>query len=199
MLDSSKRAADELDEQDERPHKQLMIDQIMHEINALTNICGECQDTTDVAEVFSPGRFTSRASAFALRPGFALDLRTGWDFDRAEHRDAALKLQLRTKPWFVIGSPKCAFASSLQRLSPDSPQWRETLRQGLQHLIFVCHMYKVQVAAGRRFLHEHPEHAASWDLWMIKEIEALPGVQKVLGDQCPYGQWGEDQLGAALC
>ena len=196
---SSKRSAEDLADEDMRPHKQTTLESIMLEINALTHMCGECQDPVDVAEVFSPGRFTSRASAFALRPGFALDLRTGWDFDRKEHRDAAFELQKRLKPWFVIGSPKCSFASTLQRLNPDSPQWRALLRQGLQHLVFVCEMYKRQHSAGRRFLHEHPEHAASWGLWMIREVLALPGVEKTLGDQCPFGQWGIDALGEALC
>ena len=33
----------------------------------------------DVMEVFSPGRFTEKTGAFDLRPGMALDLRTGWN------------------------------------------------------------------------------------------------------------------------
>ena len=33
----------------------------------------------DIMEVFCPGRFTEEASAFDLRPGLAMDLRTGWN------------------------------------------------------------------------------------------------------------------------
>ncbi len=35
--------------------------------------------SVDVVEVFSPGRFTEKTGAFDLRPGLALDLRTGWN------------------------------------------------------------------------------------------------------------------------
>ena len=45
----------------------------------------------DVTEIFSPERFSSRARAFGLRPGLAFDLRTGWDFTRADHQEASWK------------------------------------------------------------------------------------------------------------
>ena len=128
-----------------------------------------------------------------------MDLRTGWDFNLESHRQAAFKYQDKYKPWVLIGSPKCSFASTLQRLSRDSPEWRKTLREGLTHLIFVCQLYKRQILAGRKFLHEHPRYAASWDLYMVREVEAMEGVLVVDGDQCCFGQWGTDNLGEALC
>jgi len=56
------------------------------------------------------------------------------------------------------------------------------------HLEFVCELYRDQVAAGRYFLHEHPETATSWDERCMKEVSNLPGVSKVIGDQCQFGQ-----------
>ena len=42
-----------------------------------------------IAEVFGPGRFTSRARRFDLRPGTAMDLRTGYDFNKESDRARA--------------------------------------------------------------------------------------------------------------
>ena len=52
----------------------------------------------DVAEVFCRDRFTSECPKYRLNPGFALDLSTGWDFNREEHRAKALELLAREEP-----------------------------------------------------------------------------------------------------
>ena len=71
-------------------------------------------------------------------------------------------------------------------------------RKGMQHLTFVCELYKKQNDGERFFLHEHPAHARSWGLWMIREILDKPGVVRVVGDQCPFGLWCSDVEGPAL-
>ena len=186
------------DFEDIQPHKQLQLsslDKVHEEIQTLSLVCGICEKKpVHITEVFSPGSFTTRASAFRLGPGVAMDLRTGWDFNLESHRQAAFKYQETYKPWIIIGSPKCSFASTLQRLNRDTPEWRKALREGMQHLIFVCELYRRQIEAGRKFLHEHPRYAASWDLYMVKEIAAMEGVMVVDGDQCCFGQWGTDNI-----
>ena len=92
-------------------------------------------------------------------------------------------------------SPKCAAFSVLQNLNADSPQWRQTLQEGLEHLTFACRLYKIQIHENRFFLHEHPHSAASWGLRMVREVSAMPGVIRTHGDQCPYGLLGEDESG----
>ena len=47
------------------------------------------EQTADIAEIYSPERVTAEAHKFGLRPGEALDLVTGWDFNRQAHREAA--------------------------------------------------------------------------------------------------------------
>ena len=47
------------------------------------------EDIVDIAEVSSPPRITKIAQLVGLRPGLAMDLTTGWDFDLNEHRDLA--------------------------------------------------------------------------------------------------------------
>ena len=65
-------------------------------------------------------------------------------------------------------------------------------REGMQHVTFVCQLYKKQIDGERSFLHEHPAHARSWGLWMIREILGKPGVVRVVGDQCAFGLWCSD-------
>ena len=45
------------------------------------NLSAMGEGRVHVSELFGPGRFTSRASAFDLMPGMAMDLRTGFDFN----------------------------------------------------------------------------------------------------------------------
>ena len=56
------------------------------------------------------------------------------------------------------------------------------------HMDFVCKLYKMQVQAGRYFLHEHPATATSWELKCTQEVFHMDGVDVVHGDQCQYGQ-----------
>ena len=58
-----------------------------------------------VSELFGPGRFTSRASAFDLMPGMAMDLRTGFDFNMEQDRVRARAIIEEEKPWLIFGSP----------------------------------------------------------------------------------------------
>lgn len=169
---------------------------VMREIEKSLTALG--LDDVHIAEIFCPGRFTAQASLFGLIPGTAMDLRTGWDFNLPENRRRAEQCVKSERPALLVGSPKCAAFSILQNLNPDSPQWRATLREGIEHLTFVCHLYKIQIEENRFFLHEHPDSAASWGLWMVREISEMPSVIRTSGDQCPFGLLGSDEFGPAL-
>ena len=53
---------------------------------------------------------------------------------------------------------------------------------------FCCELYKLQAGAGRYFLQEHPANATSWQLAEVQKMLETNGVQRVVGDQCQYGQ-----------
>ena len=67
-------------------------------------------------------------------------------------------------PSCVIGSPPCTMFSVLQAMNPavrgEDPEAAEKFRQELgkarKHVEFCCIIYKMQLAGGRHFLHEHP-------------------------------------------
>ncbi len=133
------------------------------------NLSAMGEGVVHVSELFGPGRFTSRSSAFDLMPGTAMDFRTGFDFNMEHDRVRARAIIDEEKPWLIVGSPMCAAFSPLVALNLETDNVRQAMVQGVQHLFFVCEIYKTQLSSGRFFLHEHPKAATSWGLWMVKE------------------------------
>ena len=61
------------------------------------------------------------------------------------------------------------------------------LREAISHMEFATELYNQQVAAGRLFLHEHPDGATSWEEESIKGIRSIAEVLYVKADQCQFG------------
>ena len=74
-------------------------------LGMLMNALGQIE--THAAEIFVPGRFTVRARCFDLRPGTAMDLRTGYDFNKVADRLRARECQTNEMPLLLVGSPRC--------------------------------------------------------------------------------------------
>ena len=57
---------------------------------------------------------------------------------------------------------------------------------------FVVELYRIQIEAGRTFLHEQPAYATSWALPEIKKMMREEGVDVWQADQCMSGlrTWG---------
>ena len=149
----------------------------------------------DLTEFFSPPRGTRMCREFDLQPGESLDLMTGWDFDLEEHRRLAMERVKRDKPTMVVGSPPCTFFSTLQELNKhnnrDNPTWiaqfNANLEKAVRHIKFCVQIYKVQMDAGRYWLHEHPWSAKSWQIPELKELLEDPRVEIAYADQCQFG------------
>ncbi len=92
----------------------------------------------------------------------------------------------------LIGSPSCTAFSTWMALtgamSKDVAAIRRAKIRAIRHIEFVIELYYEQLAGGRYFLHEHPEHATSWQLLQMKSLMQAQGVVRVCGDQCQYGQ-----------
>ncbi|CAK0865658.1 unnamed protein product, partial [Prorocentrum cordatum] len=155
-----------------------------------------------VSELYGPGRFTSRPSAFDLEPGTAYDIRTGYDFSQEGDRQRAQATIELEQPLPITGSPMCAPWSNLQALNViqgvDVNAINAIMERGVVHLVFCAERYKEQIKADRPFLHEQPASSRSWRLWMIREIAEMPGIHYVECDQCAYGLWCTDAVGPAL-
>ncbi len=91
----------------------------------------------------------------------------------------------------LIGSPVCTAFSVWQTLNrfrhADSEEKRLKRIEAELHMRFVISLYHEQSDGGRYFLHEHPWAASSSALRHMQDLMAVPGVQKVTGDQCQFG------------
>ena len=56
------------------------------------------------------------------------------------------------------------------------------------HLAFVVELHKIQMEAGRYFLHGDPANATSWGRLPMTELMQDQRVNRIVGDQCQYGQ-----------
>ena len=100
------------EEEERETLSKLGLDASTH--NQVLGLLMAVGNQTHVSEVFSPPRFTAQCHRFGLTPGLAMDLRTGWDFDVAEHRDKAWEHLVHDQPYLVIGSPECKAFSSMK-------------------------------------------------------------------------------------
>ena len=147
----------------------------------------------DLAEMFLPPRIAEAAAEMGLIAGESMDLLTGWDFDKAEDRERAIQYIQKHRPFLVVGSPPCTLFSVLQALNlhKNGAEWRQEFekkkRRAVRHVEFCAAIYRLQSAAGRYWLHEHPANATSWNLRTITKLYTLPGVEKVRADLCAYG------------
>ena len=153
----------------------------------------------DILEVFSPRRFTASASQLGLKAGYAIDLseqklagpHVGEHWDLARDRDVKeLEYVVEAeRPFLLTGSPPCDPFSQLLAISEarrDPAAVRLKRELGMRHLKTSVAFYKMQIAAGRYFLHEHPAGATSWDEPVIQQLQLLPGVFTVQGPMCAW-------------
>ena len=93
----------------------------------------------------------------------------------------------------VIGSPPCTVFSQLQTMNmhTQNTKWMEEYevrkQKAIRHIEFCVGLYKLQMAEGRHFLHEHPEGASSWRLSRMEDLLKQAGVWTVNADLCMYG------------
>ena len=127
-----------------------------------------------------------------MKPGSALDLTTGWDFDREHDRREAMRRIEEEDPMFIIGSPPCTMFSTLQqfqrRQREEDPvrkkRFDDRLAAAIRYVEFCCKLYMKQMSRGRYFIHEHPWSARSWKLRCVENIMKDDRVHNVRADMC---------------
>lgn len=149
-----------------------------------------------IGEVFSPPRFSSRASRMGLQAGKSFDLELGHQLLDADERQKCLRHLRQSKYGLVIISPPCEMFSLLQYLginrSQESchqdPVWMEKRRQAE---ILLCFAVLVCIAVqeyGGVFLFEQPWSAQSWRHPCVSKFLQDESRILVRGDQCCFGQ-----------
>ena len=101
----------------------------------------------------------------------------------------------------VIGGPPCSeFANFNVNINfPRMNQMEVRRRRARAKILlsFAAEIYELQRAAGRHFLHEHPETADSWKEPCMRRLMARAGVGTVVGHQCQMGLTTKDANGRA--
>ena len=153
----------------------------------------------DIGEVFCKDRFSAVCQKHGLHSGFAIDLTTGWDLDKDDHKKAARDLVRRARPLFIIGSPECtAFSTLLNFGTIKEDKYKELVSKGMDHLNQCIGMYESEIQQGRYFIHEHPHSAWSWKVKRMRDLADRPGITYVRMDQCEAGQTAKTVDGREL-
>ena len=177
------------------------VDITSHQLDQIATMALEL-GAVDVAEVYSPGRFTERCKEFQLRPGFAADLMelkengATWDLEKPSDVQELEAEQFAQDPYLLTGSPPCEAFSPLLNISKakrDPAKIASDLDRGKHHLKVACDCYERQMSRGRYFLHEHPARAASWQEDCITEMQKRDGVYTVQGPMCNWGMTATDK------
>ena len=61
------------------------------------------------------------------------------------------------------------------------------LEAGKRHIAFCVESYKIQLAAKRHFVHEHPEGSTAWQIKEINELMMRPEVGSIVFHGCAFG------------
>ena len=155
----------------------------------------------DIAEIFSPPRFTKRANSFGLKPGYAIDLETcrgngeRWDLTNKTHQKDLEAILNDEDPYLLTGSPPCEAFSLLQGLNknkvPEEVR-QQRLKEGRDKLKISIKYYNDRRKKGRYFLHEHPAHATSW---REPEMVDLTNQKGRLRGRRTHVQMGDEEQG----
>ena len=187
----------------EETYKRNNIEITEKEVSDIASLSCEMA-ATDIAEVYSPKRFTALAHQYKLRPGFAVDLcetkahGEHWNLNKPADVEELFKLIDQDEPLLITGSPPCHLFSKLQAISWNKipPEIREKrMTEALHHLHTSCDEYEKQIQEGRYFLHEAPWGATSWKDERVERISQRDDVYVVRGPMCKWGMTAADRRG----
>ena len=149
---------------------------------------GTLQD--DVVEIFSMPRVVPIARAAGLRAELSVDIHNSCDLTKNICR-AWLLCQIEARrPRVVISSPPCTMHSQLMFMNMnrmDPADLRERMETAMSLLEFSFQVARMQEAAHRSFVHEHPASATSWRKPCTRTLLAKQSFQTVVFDQCRFG------------
>ena len=130
-------------------HEVSSLERVKRAIDAKRVELGDYPDwKVDVSEMFSPPRFTQHAGRLGLRPGFAVDLSTGWNLDLPQDVAKMDELIEKEKPELLTGSPDCAPFTILRNINKsylNSAENKEKRRKGEERLKLCVERYRRQM------------------------------------------------------
>ena len=86
---------------------------------------------------------------------------------------------------------------NLSKGKRNEAKFQEKLTAAKNHILFCIEIYRLQMKAGRFFVHEHPKSATSWQMPEMVALAVTKGVDSAVCDMCAYGMVAEDEQGLA--
>eukprot|EP00974_Lingulodinium_polyedra_P046286 4435979-Lingulodinium_polyedra.AAC.1 len=77
-----------------------------------------------------------------------MDLKTGWDFRREDHRERARQYIDEKKPKLIIGSPECTMFATLHNLNKWNGEKARKWNEARSHIRFMMEIYTKQHQEG---------------------------------------------------
>ena len=118
----------------------------------LNLMCSIDDKIIKVMEIFSPPRVVPVAEARGMQECGSFDIRikdpedgSSWDLNCPIKRKKLWDIIIKEKPSLIIGSPECTPFSILHQMNPsqrNTPQYKAKLKEAINHLKFVCSIYK---------------------------------------------------------
>ena len=117
-----------------------------------------------------------------MKPGWSLDLKTkdpttgeAWNLSDRRVQERVRRLVRDTEPYCIVGSPPCTPFSQLQGLNKakrdkDKATIRKEWQEGRRHTQICLELYRIQLKAGRHYIHEHPRGSAAWRLPEVRQF-----------------------------
>ena len=79
----------------------------------------------------------------------------------------------------------------------DETLFQKRLAVAKNHVKFCVEVYRMQIQAGRFFLHEHPDSSTSWQMPEVVSLQMMEEVYVNVCDMCAYGMVAVDGQGEA--
>ena len=136
-----------------------------------------------VSEVFSLPRVVPLAEKYGFKQGRSYDIRSGFDFRKAEARKRCLEELRLMKPKLVMISPPCCEYFVKANLNDSKRDPRESERRKIEArvlLSFAMQVCACQHELGGYFIMEQPAYATSWQESVVQHVWSLPGVHDVV-------------------
>ena len=145
-----------------------------HQVRQLSSQLKACGDPCEtmavdserlfVMEVFSPPRLATAAENVGLH-GKSYDLKTGFDFTKSDDRRRVESDLVTLKPDLLMLCPPCTDEGGWFHLNSSRLDRLEYLRRVNRSRMFIrwcCKLFRMQTAAGRDAVFEHPTGAKTW-------------------------------------
>ena len=118
--------------------------------------------------------------------GTTMTLDKGWNFEIRAHRQMAIELVKKEKPYFLVIAFPCGPWSPLQNLSSLPAAVAIRQEKAMPLVTFACRLARLQMDAGRHFVMENPLGSRAWTTPPLLSLRRDLRTREVSVDMCRF-------------